>query len=121
MISNYLKMIPRTTLSLVIRETSVEEIEKIIKLPPHKTSYGHDKLSNTLLKSLTTSISYPLQVIFNQSIYQGVFPDKMKLAEIVPLYKGKEYNLIINYRPISLLMTISKVLEKIVYHRLYSS
>ena len=65
-------------------------------------------------------ISYPLQVIFNQSIYQGVFPDKMKLAEIVPLSKGKEYNLVINYRPISLLMTISKVLEKIVYHHFYS-
>ena len=98
----------------------MEEIEKIIKLLPHKTSYGHNKVSNTLLKSLSTSISYPLQVIFNQSIYQGVFPDKMKLAEIVPLYKGKEYDLIINYMPISLLITISKVLEKIVYHCLYS-
>ena len=119
-INHYLKMIPRTTSSLVIREISVEEIKKIIKLLPYKTSYGHDKVSNTLLKSLSISISYPLQVIFNQTIYQGVFPDKMKLAEIDPLYKGKEYNLIINYRPISLLMTISKVLEKIVYRRLYS-
>ena len=119
-INHYLKMIPRTTSSLVIRETSVEEIEKIIKLLPHKTSYGHDEVSNTLLKLLSTSISYPLQVIFTQSIYQDVFPDKMKLAEIVPLYKGKEYDLIINYRPISLLMTISKVLEKNVYHCLYS-
>ena len=84
-INHYLKMMPRTTSSLVMRETSVEEIEKIIKLLPHKTSYGHDKVSNTLLKSLSTSISYPLQVIFNQLIYQGVFPNKMKLAEIVPL------------------------------------
>ena len=86
--NHYCKMMPRTTLSLVMRETSVEEIEKIIKLFPHKTSYGHDKVSNTLLKLLSTLISYPLQVIFNQSIYQGVFPNKMKLAEIVPLYKG---------------------------------
>ena len=58
-INHYLKMIPRTTSSLVIRETSVEEIEKTIKLLPHKTSYRHDKVSNTLLKSLSTSISYP--------------------------------------------------------------
>ena len=112
-INHYLKMIPRTTLSLVIRETNMEEIEKTIKLFPHKTSYGHDKVSNTLLKLLSTLISYPLQVIFKQLIYQGVFPDKMKLAEIVPLYKGRDYDLIINYRPISLLMTISKVLEKL--------
>ena len=49
-INHYLKMMPRTTSSLVMRETSVEEIEKIIKLLPHKTSYGHDKVSYTLLK-----------------------------------------------------------------------
>ena len=44
----------------------------------------------------------------------------MKLAEVVPLYKGKEHYLEMNYRPISLLTTISKVLEKIVYQRIYS-
>ena len=105
-INHYLKLIPKTGKSLVLRETSVEEIEVEINSLPNKTSYRHDKVSNTLLKSLCTAISYPLQIIFNQSIYQGVFPDKMKLAEIVPLYKGKEYKLVVNYRPISLLMTI---------------
>ena len=44
----------------------------------------------------------------------------MKLAEIVPLYKGKEHDLVVNYRPISLLMTISIVLEKIIYRRMES-
>ena len=44
----------------------------------------------------------------------------MKLAEVIPLYKGKEQDLIINYRPISFLMTISKLLEKIIYKRVYS-
>ena len=44
----------------------------------------------------------------------------MKLAEVVPLYKGKEHFLEMNYRPILLLTTISKVLEKIVYQRIYS-
>ena len=72
-----------------------------------------------MLKQLSTSISYPLQIIFNQSISQGVFPSKMKLAEVIPLYKGKEHDIIINYRPISLLITISKLLEKIIYKRLY--
>ena len=49
----------------------------------------------------------------------GVFPDQMKVAEIIPLYKGKEEDIVINYRPVSLLMTISKVLEKIMYSKLY--
>ena len=51
-------------------------------------------------------------LIFNQSIATGVFPDKMKIAEVIPLYKGKQRDYMINYRPISLLMTISKLLER---------
>ena len=43
----------------------------------------------------------------------------MKYAEVVPLYKGKEKDLSVNYRPISLLVTISKILEKIVYMQTY--
>ena len=50
----------------------------------------------------------------------GEFPSIMKLADVVPLYKGKEHFLETTYRPISLLTTISKVLEKIVYQRVYS-
>ena len=49
----------------------------------------------------------------------GEFPSLMKLAEVMPLYKGKEHFLETNYRPISLLTSMSKILEKIVYQRLY--
>ena len=49
----------------------------------------------------------------------GEFPDIMKIAEVVPLYKGKEHYYESNYRPISLLSTISKILEKVVYKRVY--
>ena len=75
-INHYLRLIPKTEKSLVLQETSVEEIEVQINSLPNKTSYRRDKVSNTLLKSLCTAISYPLQVIFNQSIYQGVFPTR---------------------------------------------
>ena len=118
-VEHYLNRIPRTIDSLVLRCTSVTEIEELIRQMPHKVSYGHDRISNSMLKDLCTSISYPLQIIFNQSISQGKFPSKMKLAEVIPLYKGKEHNTVINYRPISLLITMSKLLEKIIYKRLY--
>ena len=49
----------------------------------------------------------------------GIFPEQMKLAEVVPLYKSKERYLISNYRPISLLITLSKILEKVIYKRTY--
>ena len=73
-----------------------------------------------MLKSLCKSISFPLYKIFNDSIMNGVFPTVMKQAEVIPLYKGKEMDIRMNYRPISLLITVSKILEKIVYKRLYS-
>ena len=72
------------------------------------------------MKSLNEAVSLPLCRIFNQSIFKGRFPDSMKLAEVVPLYKSKEMDIVLNYRPISLLITTLKVLEKIIYKRVYS-
>ena len=80
---------------------------------------GHDNISNVLLKDLIDILAPVLMKIFNQSLETGEFPDVMKLAEVVPLFKGKEHYLSKNYRPISLLTTVSKVLEKIVYKRVY--
>ena len=102
-----------------MRQTNQTEVENLIKALPNKMSSGHDEINNVMLKSLCSAISYPLQLIFNQSIATGIFPDKMKIAEVIPLYKGKQRDLVINYRPISLLMTISKLLEKVIYSRIY--
>ena len=119
-IDHYLSKIPRNLSSLVMSLTSIEEIEKIIHELPNKSSHGHNTISNILFKKLNTSISYPLKLIFNQSITQGMFPKFMKLAEVIPVYKGKCMDLVENYRPISLLITIPKVLEKIIYTRVYN-
>ena len=69
---------------------------------------------------MNEAISLPLCRIFNQSISEGRFPDLMKLAKVVPLYKSKEMDIVLNYRPNSLLITTSKVLEKIIYKGVYS-
>ena len=119
-IEEYLSKIPRTLQSLALHSTSALEIEKIAMALPSKTSFGYDKISNIMLKSIITAISTPLSIVFNQSISTGKFPQKMKQAEVVPLYKGKDMDLVINYRPISLLITISKLLEKVIYRRMYS-
>ena len=98
----------------------VQEIDKIIRELPNKTSYGHDEISNTMLKALRTSITFPLCHIFNQSLQEGKFPERMKWMEVIPLYKGKSMDVMVNYQPISLLITVSKILEKIMYKHLYS-
>ena len=81
-----------------------------------KSSTGPDGISNNLLKKLVSVLKGPLCRIFNMSLKQGVFPDSMKLAKTIPLFKAGEQLLADNYRPISLLPVISKILEKHVYH-----
>ena len=76
-IDYYLAKMPRNITSLVMRSTNITEIEHIIRKLPNKTSYGHDNISNTLLKQLSPSISFALNKIFNQSIAQGIFPNAM--------------------------------------------
>ena len=119
-INEYLAKIKRNEKSLFLRPTSEQEINKIIEKLPNKNSSGYDNISNILLKKLKLPLLKPLNIIFNKSISSGIFPEKMKLADVFPLHKGKEKFLPTNYRPISLLLTISKVLEKLIYIRTYS-
>ena len=62
----------------------------------------------------------PLSHICNQSFIEGVFPDEMKIARVIPLYKSGEKNKYNNYRPVSLLPQFSKILEKLFDNRLDS-
>ena len=119
-IGHYLAQIPDNPKSIFMNPVSPVEIEKIIDKLPNKKSSGHDNLSNILLKQLKESISYPLTVISNHSITEGEFPNDMKAADVSPLYKSKERYMVTNYRPISLLITMSKILEKVVYSRVYN-
>ena len=119
-ISTYIQNIPPNPKSIFLSPTSKEEIERLIEGLQNKKSSGHDNISNLLLKELKTAISTPLDILFNKSITTCIFPDNMKHGDIVPLYKSKERYLTTNYRPISLLTTISKILEKIMYVRTYS-
>ena len=67
-----------------------------------------------LIKRIINEINVPLAHIFNLSLSKGVFPEKLKTAKVVPIFKSGRKDLCDNYRPISLLSTLSKILEKIV-------
>ena len=99
--------------------TNCADITQLISNLPNKTSSRHDQLNNKLLKEIKTELAVPLSIIFNYSLSTGCFPTKMKYAEVVPLYKSKSKLEPSNYRPISLLITISKILEKKMYSRTY--
>ena len=117
--NHYLGKIEMECRSIYLEPTTAMEINRLIDKLPNKTSSGYDNVNNVLLKQLKTELLEPLTIIFNNSLSSGKFAKQMKTAIVVPLYKSKERELVNNYRPISLLLTISKVLEKIVYKRVY--
>ena len=95
------------------------EVKNLIGKLLNKTSHGYDGISNKLLKELSQVVIHPLTYLFNLSLEKGIFPELYKRADVVPLYKSKSKLDCVNYRPISLLPTVSKLLEKIIYKRLY--
>ena len=119
-INHYLSYIPDNTKTIFMKPVLPSEIEKIIVSLPNKNSSRHDNFSNILLKQIKYSIIYPLTIISNHSITEGEFPQGMKAADVSPLYKSREKYMVTNYRPISLLITMSKILEKVVYIRVYN-
>ena len=81
---------------------------------PYKNSTGVDDISTSvkfdLLKAVTTTV--------NQSLTTGIFPDNLKLAEVIPLFKKGDPTSINNYRPISLLSALSKIFERVIYNQI---
>ena len=64
------------------------------------------------MKQCIDSYIDPLTLLINQSIQQGVFHAELKMAKVIPLYKGDNNQFIHNYRPISVLPLFSKIFEK---------
>jgi hypothetical protein len=98
--------------SLDLGLTSPATVSQTIRNFESKTSLDINGLSTKLLKYIANEISIPLSHIFNLSIRQGIFPDKVKISRTVPIFKSGNNELCDNYRPISLLSSLSKILEK---------
>ena len=80
---------------------------------------GPDGFGNTLLKNCAASLCVPISIIAKLSFDTGEFPKIWKTANVVPIFKKGEKHCKKNYRPISLLSNVSKVLERLVYLNLY--
>jgi len=101
------------TFDLLNKPISHDEIFTALNLlEPKKTSDLHG-VSMFLLKKCCHQIYIPLSHIFNLSFNTGKFPTKMKTAKVIPIHKGGDTASPDNYRPISLLSSFSKILEKI--------
>ncbi len=105
--------------TFVIPQIAVVDVEKGLKaLDIHKAT-GLDGLSAKILKLSAPAISGPITHILNESITTGKFPTKWKTAKITPIHKSGSHSDTNNFRPISILCTLSKLLERHVHNSLY--
>ncbi len=103
---------------LTLKETTPDEVLKIINNLDGKKSGDIYNISPDLVKLNGQVISQILTIIYNLSISEGCFPSEMKAAKILPLHKGDSVLSVGNYRPISLLPIFSKIFERLTYNRL---
>ena len=82
-------------------------------------AHGADGVPNKLLKLTAASISSPLSSLYNKSFASGKVPSSWKESNVSPVHKKNSKALVSNYRPISLLSSLAKVQERIIYKRLY--
>lgn len=106
--------------SSVLIDTDESEVDGLIMSLKSNCSCGWDGISSEFLKEHKDIIIPPLTHICNLSMSTGVFPNHFKKAIIYPVYKSGDRNQIGNYRPISVLPTMLKILEKIMNSRLVS-
>lgn len=97
-----------------------DEIIKNIKSLKNNTANGPDGISAKLLKLCTTSLSKPLVHIFNLIILTCRIPDKLKTAVVTPIFKAGKKDIMDNYRPISLISHVAKLLELCLKSRIFA-
>ncbi len=98
-------------LNFAFHNVNEEDINQIIDKLALKTSFGFDGQSSKLMKTVKDVLIKPITIIINQMLYTGIFPDKLEIGKITPIFKQDDETLFTNYRPISLLPAISKVFE----------
>lgn len=100
--------------SMALLPTDPREVGRIVKGLKTLSAPGWDKITTTLIKKFINLIAEPISFICNMSFETGKFPAAFKKAVVCPIFKAGDKKNPTNYRPISLLSTISKILEKLV-------
>ena len=95
------------------------ELEKAFASLKTNKSSGYNDISADVVKRVSDEIFVILKHIFNISLAKGVFPGKLKIARVTPIFEKGNNTLVTNYRSISVLPCFSKLLERIMYNRLY--
>ena len=113
---SYLESIPRNSTNMYFSLSTPSEVYEVIMNSSKNGSIGD--VSNKFLKMCVPFVSPLTSDLFNSCIREGIFPDCLKCAKITPIFKKGQKNQIVNYRPISVLPNIGKILESLASVRL---
>lgn len=94
------------------------EMDKVIMSFENKFSTGYDDIPITVIKLAKNHLVRPLSHLINSSFISGIFPDKLKISKVKPLYKSDDRKNVSNYRPLSLLPIFSKIYERVMANQL---
>ena len=103
--------------SFFVKPIVCNDIVKAVSLIKSNAA-GWDELNGNMLKTILPFISTPLLHVINLSFSSGVVPTEIKIAKVIPLFKGGSSDNFTNYRPISLLTMFSKIFERLMYFQL---
>ena len=103
--------------SMLVTPVDCDEVTRIIKTLKN-TSAGCDEIHSKVVKATFQYYLEPLTHVLNSSLTQGFFPDAMKIARVVPIFKAGDQTCIQNYRPVSILPLFSKLFERLMYNRI---
>lgn len=115
---NKMDTIMRNTDSIFLYPTTQDEVTKLIHNLDTKKATGLDGISAAAVQKCATVIAPTLSRIINNCFVTGQYPEKLKMARVVAIYKDGAKDDINNYRPISILPALNKVVERCVYNRL---
>ena len=101
-------------------ETSAPEIKYLMEKINPKKATGRDELPGKFLNISAHIAAEPLAKLFNLSISTGEYPDILKIARVLPIYKKGERTDMNNYRPISILTHLNKIYETIICNQMKS-
>uniref|UniRef100_A0A672FVC1 Reverse transcriptase domain-containing protein n=1 Tax=Salarias fasciatus TaxID=181472 RepID=A0A672FVC1_SALFA len=116
--TNELNLIKNNPSSLFLLATDEQEVINTVLKCKNKFSTDYYNIDMFLVKNVIFNIAKPFTYICNLSFQSGRFPDKMKIAKVIPVFKNGNKHCFTNYRPISLLPQFSKILEKLFDSRL---
>ena len=106
--------------SLFLTPSCSQEVFNMVKKLKTKKARRINDVETVFFKYANLVISKYLIDMFNVCLSEGTYPDLLKSAEVVPIFKKGERNKITNYRPISLLSQFNKIFEKLLYTCIYS-